>query len=322
MNIAWHDIILDSETPKNAWNDIFGSLQKLAQITTSPVALHEHTVIPDRVISETAWQLWHEYPNVAVRTSNELKNWCGQTTSTGKAVLILDALSIRELASLVAGAQRHGADPSIIRITGSECPSTTDSFANALGLQSRSALAHNGKPATFNLFHSSYNDVYTDVISIPFEDCSVPPASNVLIWHSWLDDLIHLQHKLPDQIYKTAESVLQSDGFWNFINKLRQGRKLVVTSDHGYAVSKMFSSEVSDTDAIDILKKTFGASRNKTASQQWQSQFMPPIVMTHNKQHVVMGQWKWKVQGGFPHVCHGGMSLLEVAVPWIEFNCI
>ncbi len=46
---------------------------------------------------------------------------------------------------------------------------------------------------------------------------------------------------------------------------------------------------------------------------------MPPIVMTHNKQHVVMGQWKWKVQGGFPHICHGGMSLLEVAVPWIEF---
>ena len=49
---------------------------------------------------------------------------------------------------------------------------------------------------------------------------------------------------------------------------------------------------------------------------------MPPIVMTNNNQHVVMGQRKWKVQGGFPHVCHGGMSLLEVAVPYMEFPAL
>ena len=163
-----------------------------------------------------------------------------------------------------------------------------------------------------------FDDCYTDVLSVPFEDCAVPPNANVVIWHSWLDDLIHL-HKLPDQVSKIAATVLQSNGFWDFINKLRQGRKLVITADHGYAVSKRFSSKVSDTDAVEILRKTFGASRNKAANQEWQSQFMPPIVMPHNKQHVVMGQWKWKVQGGFPHICHGGMSLLEVAVPWIEF---
>jgi len=315
MSISWHDIILDSSNSKSAWQDIFGALQELAQTTTSPVALHDQTVVPDRLLSEAAWQLWHEYPIEAVRTSEELKQWCSATSSTGKAVLILDALSLRELPSLIAGAKSHGIDPASIRITGSECPSTTDHFSHALGLQSRSALANDGKPGTFLLF----DDCYTDVLSVPFEDCAVPPSTNVVIWHSWLDDLIHL-HKLPDQVSKTAATVLQSDGFWDFINKLRQGRKLVITADHGYAVSKRFSSEVSDTDAVDILRKTFGASRNKSASQEWKSQFMPPIVMTHSKQHVVMGQWKWKVQGGFPHVCHGGMSLLEVAVSWIEFN--
>ncbi|MBF0235402.1 MAG: hypothetical protein HQK65_20555, partial [Desulfamplus sp.] len=165
MSISWHDIILDSSTPEKAWFDIFDSLQELAQSTTSPVALHDHTVIPDRLLAEAAWKLWHEYPAVAARTSSELKNWCKESTSTGKAVLILDALSLRELPSLIAGANSHGVEPSSIRTSGSESPSTTDSFANALGLQSRSALAHNGKPVTFNLFHSSYNDVYTDVIS-------------------------------------------------------------------------------------------------------------------------------------------------------------
>lgn len=318
MSISWHDIILDSSNSESAWRDIFTALQELAQTTTSPAALHDQTVVPDRLLSEAAWQLWHDYPSVAVRTSEELKHWCRETSSTGKAVLILDALSLRELPSVIAGAKSHGIDPASIRITGSECPSTTDHFAHALGLQSRSALANDGKPGTFLLF----DDCYTDVLSVPFEDCAVPPSTNIVIWHSWLDDLIHLQHKLPDQVAKTAATVLQSDGFWNFINKLRQGRKLVITADHGYAVSKRFSSEVSDTDTVDRLRKMFGASRNKSASQECQSQFMPPIVMTHNKQHVVMGQWKWKVQGGFPHVCHGGMSLLEVAVPWIEFTSL
>jgi hypothetical protein len=41
-------------------------------------------------------------------------------------------------------------------------------------------------------------------------------------------------------------------------------------------------------------------------------------VVSANEHHIVMGQRKWKVQGGFPHVCHGGFSLLEVAVPFIE----
>ena len=314
MNTSWHDIILDCPTSKDTWVEIFQDLQKLAQHTTSPVVMHDHTVIPDRLLSEAAWQHWYEYPHVAVKTSDELKKWCNETSSTGKAVLILDALSLRELPFLISGAASHGVKPTSIKVTGSECPSTTDHFASAIGLNSRSAISNDGKPGTFTLFDTCY----TDVISVPFEDCAIPPASNIVIWHSWLDDLIHLQHKLPDQVSKNAETVLQSDGFWNFINKLRQGRKLIITSDHGYAVSKRFSSEVTDDDAIGILRKTLGASRNKAAKQDWESQFMPPIIMTYNKQHVVMGQWKWKVQGGFPHICHGGMSLLEVAVPFVE----
>ncbi len=318
MSASWHDIILNSPNPEKAWGNIFDSLKGLAQTTTSPVALHDHTVIPDRLLSEAAWNLWHAYPDAAVKTSDELKKWCTSPSSTGKAVLLLDALSLRELPSLIAGAESHGIDPMTIRVTGSESPSTTDHFASAIGLQSRSALTDDCKPGTFVLFDNSYTDVW----SIPFEDCSVPPTSNIVIWHSWLDDLIHLRHKLPDQISKTAETVLQSDGFWNFINKLRQGRKLVITSDHGYAVSKRFSSEVSDKDAVQILRKTFGASRNKAAGKPWQSQFMPPLVMTHNKQHMIMGQWKWKVQGPRLHVCHGGMSLLEVAVPFLEIPAL
>jgi hypothetical protein len=55
------------------------------------------------------------------------------------------------------------------------------------------------------------------------------------------------------------------------------------------------------------------------ASSPWGHRFMPPVVITDSGVHVVMGQCKWRVQGGFPQVCHGGLSLLEVAVPFVEF---
>ena len=316
MSTDWSGIILDSQSPQDAWAEIFSAMPALSRSSSSPVALHDATVIPDRLLTEAAWELWEAFPMHAEKTSGNLKGWA---VGSGKAVLILDALSLRELPILMGAAEARGIQPVQVKVTGSECPSTTDHFAKSLGLPSRSALANDGKPGTFALFGG---DCYTDVVSLPFEDCAVPPTPNLVIWHSWLDDLIHLQQKLPDQIASIATSTLQSDGFWNFINRLRQGRGLIITSDHGYAVSKRFSSEVEDPDAIEILRKTFGASRNKAVSEPWQKRFMPPIVMTNNNQHVVMGQRKWKVQGGFPHVCHGGMSLLEVAVPYMEFPAL
>lgn len=317
MSTDWSAIILDSQSPAAAWAEIFSTLLSMARQSSSPVALHDATVVPDRLLTEAAWELWESFPEHAVKTSTTLKVWA--TQGSGKAVLILDALSLRELPILLGAAEARSIQPVQVKITGSECPSTTDHFARAIGLSARSALADDGKPGTFALFGG---DCYTGVVSLPFEDCAVPPSPNIVIWHSWLDDLIHLQQKLPDQIASIASSILQGNGFWNFVDKLRQGRILVITSDHGYAVSKRFSSEVEDPDAIEILRKTFGASRNKAISEPWQKRFMPPIVMDQNNQHVVMGQRKWKVQGGFPHICHGGMSLLEVAVPWVELPSI
>lgn len=317
MSIDWSSIILDSPSPQAVWTEIFSALLILSQSSSSPVTLHDATVIPDRLLAEAAWELWEAFPEHADKTSNNLKNWGAK--GSGKAILILDAMSLRELPFILGAAKMRGIQPVQTKVTASECPSTTNHFAKSLGLPSRSALANDGKPGTFALFRS---DCYTDVVSLPFEDCAVPPSPNLVIWHSWLDDLIHLQQKLPDQIASIATTTLQSDGFWNLINRMRQGRSLIITSDHGYAVSKRFSSEVEDPNAIEILRKTFGASRNKAISEPWEKRFMPPIIMTHNNERVVVGQRKWKVQGGFPHVCHGGMSLLEAAVPYMEFPAL
>jgi len=312
----WPDIILYNEGPQKAWEQIFSGLLGLAKQSHSPVKLHNETIASDRLLAESAWQLWYDYEQNAKRTSQAVIEWWnGQSAGVNKAVLILDALSLRELSIILAAAHSKGIEPINVSITGSEVPSDTDQFAQAIGTSSRSALRNKARNESLKLS----GPVYTDVMSHPFEDCvgSIPAVNDLLIWHTWLDDLIHVHKRIPDQIYSSASEILQSDGFWAYINRLRQGRKLLVTSDHGYAVSKLFSTTLTDS-VSEIMKDTFGASRCISYTGNWDHKIMPPTVLKYNEHLVVIGQAKWKVQGGFPQVCHGGLSLLEVAVPFIE----
>lgn len=317
----WVETVFDMTDPEQAWENIFARLKDLAMSSPSYVDLHDRTVSVDRLLSEGAWELWNLYMDKAPKTSKKLVEWCHEPSASGKAVLVLDALSLREMPFILGGAESRGIKPVCVGATGSEVPSDTDHFAHALGVASRSSLSNNGASSCFTLFD---REVFTDVLNFPFEDClgSVPNEKNVFIWHTWLDDLIHVHKKAPDHISKLASETLQGDGFWKFLDRLRQGRKLLITADHGYATSRLFSSEEIDQEVIQVLRETFGASRYKAASRRWEKRFMPPIVLTHNNFHVVMGQRKWTVQGGFPQICHGGLSLLEVAVPFLELPSI
>ena len=310
----WANIIFDSASAGQVWSHILNKLQKVA--TKAQLSdLHNEIKVADRLLAESAWPLWQAYLDSAPRTVTTLSQWWGKRSSYGRAVLILDALSLRELPALLAGAQAHGITPSRVTVTGSEVPSDTTHFAKALGSPSRAKLANNNTPAKFILGQA----VYTDVLTLPFADCvgTLPHERHIFLWHSWLDDQIHLYHKTPKQIYHSAPKMLQSDDFWKLIKRLCQGRHLLITSDHGYVESKRFTTET-DKQVTNALREALGASRYKKAQTSWAHHFMPPLVIKANRYHVVMGQRKWKVQGGFPDLCHGGLSLLEVAVPFVE----
>src|SRR5690554_6811762 len=104
MNPDWYGII-GKKSPALVWKEIFENLNNIAVKVTSPVTLHDQTVLPDRLLSEAAWELWEEYQKYAPRTSQQLKEWTDAQSSCGKAVLILDAFSLRELPFLLGGAQ-------------------------------------------------------------------------------------------------------------------------------------------------------------------------------------------------------------------------
>ena len=309
--MEWIELLLsEKKQPDYVWQTIAEFLANLAMTEDNPAQLHKETVLPDRLLCEAAYPLWDKFLSVAPRTSDRLIQSCQDNC----AVLILDALSIREMSMIVNEAENRGISVKSA-VTFSESPSDTNTFAQAIGATARISLKDNGKSSSFKLFGG---DCYTDVVGIPFADVAIPPQPNLVIWHSYLDDVIH-QGRSGSEVYAMAKKEFSGDGFWSMIDKLRQGRKVIITSDHGYGVAEQFSSEIKDSNAVGILKSQFKAQRYAKIAPP-QEMFMPPFFVCNGEYCIVTGQRKWKAPGGFPKVCHGGLSLLEVASPWIELN--
>jgi hypothetical protein len=148
---------------------------------------------------------------------------------------------------------------------------------------------------------------------------------NILCWHHWPDDRIHEYSEPGDGLQKLTREAAQqltSDSFWKMVEHFAQGRRLAITSDHGYAASGMFA-DVGDREQSAWLKASLGSSRfapGKLDEQHWS----PPIALSlesqHGVNHFALGRRKWRSAGGYPTLSHGGLSLLEVAVPYIELS--
>ena len=124
------------------------------------------------------------------------------------------------------------------------------------------------------------------------------------------------------KLAKETHSRLMSDDFWAFVERLTTGRRLVITGDHGYAATGLFP-DLDDKDQANHMKGVFKGQRSAdgaTTGAPW----MPPVerslVTTHGPHRYVLGRRKWKSPSGYPTLQHGGLSLLEVFVPFIELS--
>jgi len=52
--------------------------------------------------------------------------------------------------------------------------------------------------------------------------------------------------------------------------------------------------------------------------------WLPPLALTMDNGSgtftAVLGRRKWQVPGGFPTLSHGGLTLMEAIVPWMEIS--
>jgi len=274
----------------------------------------------DNLLAGCAWDLWHDLPDCVDSTAEKLTRWWAQQHG-GKAVLLLDGLSLRELPWLLQGAAERGYTIHTVAATASEVPGNTTPFAKALGFATRSALQHNGAGSAHRL-----HGAHTESTALPWVDCAalVNAHPHWVFWHEWPDRQMHdtagAGQGLDTLTRHTAEQ-LSSDAFWAFVQRLAQGRRLVITSDHGYAATGYFAD--ADERAKAVLRPTFGGKRDCPGAGDTGA-LLPPVMLqttsAHGTQRQALGRWKWPSPGGYPTLAHGGLTLLEVLSPFVELS--
>jgi hypothetical protein len=114
---AAHDAKLDlvlTASASEAWQAIFEKLWEIFSVPLTPQSVEQEVTERERRVSEielllssSAWELWREFESSVPRTAESVIDFWNSATS-GKAVLILDGLSLREAPWLLQEAKRRG----------------------------------------------------------------------------------------------------------------------------------------------------------------------------------------------------------------------
>lgn len=315
--------VLESESPA-AWAAVAAHAWEVcsAPIDTSSwrveVARRDRQLAAlDLILATGAADLWSSFEDAMEKTAVALESWWRDGIPR-RAVLVLDGLSLREVPLLLSGAEAHGLEVIAARPTGAELPGETRSFARALGFGQRSALSAGGRSPRFA-------EARTDTTNVPWEECTqrITPEPAWFFWHHWPDERLHALaepgHGGAAAFSTETQKVLASDAFWSFVQRLATGRRVVITSDHGYGVTSDFPD--APESQASYLKDVFGGGRSASGSDtsaRWHPPLDLRITNGSGDHRLVLGRRKWKSRGGYPSLAHGGLTVLEVLSPFIE----
>ncbi|TVP96590.1 MAG: hypothetical protein EA381_17025 [Planctomycetaceae bacterium] len=319
--------------PQVAWDAIADNLWQTFAAPIDPAVADTEVVRRDRGITElentlsgACWDLWNDFESSVPQASAGIVDFWNRIQG-GKAVLILDGLSLRETPWLLGQAADRGFTLHAAGPRAAELPCETSPFAKALGFSQRSVLGNDGAGGAHKLSGAA-----TESSHLNWQDCVdlVGTQESFVFWHHFPDERLHKLSGPGEGLHKLAQETRQhftSDDFWEFVGRLATGRRLVITSDHGYAACGLFP-DLGDKEQVNSMKKCFKSGRTATAASDDGSAsdnpWVPPIDLrlttVHGTHRYVLGRRKWKNAGGYPTLHHGGLSLLEVFVPFIELS--
>lgn len=320
---------IQSSPPADAWRAMLAQVWEVcsqpldAKNAAAAVTRRDREVAAlDLFLTAAGWDLWTAFDECVEHTADALADWW-QTQAGGRAVLILDALSLREAPWILQGAAERGYKHSA-RVTAAELPADTTQFARALGFAQRSALSNNGAGNSHRL-----DGARTESVDLPWADCAglIKAEPRWALWHHWPDARLHdfaVAGQGVNALAEDAAAKLTGDDFWLLVERLTTGRSLVITSDHGYAATGLFPDS-SDEQQAKFLKDVFKSGRwTQVDLPLHVNHALPPLDLTissrQGQHRFVLGRRKWKSQGGYPTLAHGGLSLLEAVSPFIELS--
>jgi len=272
----------------------------------------------EEAIAAGALAVWDEL-EADSRESPTLKSWLGIDApfplESPRAAVVFDGLSLRELPLLLKMAETTGFKVKAVGITATSLPTETVDFVEqrVIGtrigpsrLKGRRELAEKNVEA-FYLEQPNAREVF-------------PSGRSLLVWSSYPDRLFFNDEARSEQLFSTFHQD-HIPVLWKCtVQAIPRGMPIVVTADHGYIFFGASLESTRESDAAALLgqarSREFGLNETLPA---WHPdlQILPATCTA-----MLRGRLRAKSQGPASRKIyqHGGFSLMEVLVPWIELE--
>lgn len=270
----------------------------------------------EEVISHAADRMYHELIDDAPKSHNVINILEGDELS---ALVVFDGLSLREIPFLMSLAQKSHFFIREIGTALSALPSESVSFIEQrLKLN---AIAPSQLPINKELKERNISAYYYDN---PNRRQTLDNRNkNFLLWSAFPDNTYADSDARFPQHFEQMHSLLET-AWINIVQQIPRGRKIVITSDHGYVYFGHGLSFLRSNAEIRCLTEVLAGERFLKLDDECSKPLNHPDLMYVFDRKVAV--IKGRVQ---THPCgkgsgrlykHGGLSIMEMLVPWIELG--
>jgi len=273
----------------------------------------------EEMISTGVLKVWDELA-AASSTAPALKSWLGLDAplplASPRAAVVFDGLSLREMPLLLSQVKATGFRVKSAQVIATSLPTETLSFVEqrVLGqplapsrLRGRKELAERNVEAFY--------------LEKPNTRESYPANRSLLVWSSYPERLFFNDEARNEALFSTFHEFIPT--IWKCtVQAIPSGLPIVVTSDHGYIFLGADLESVRSSDAAALL----GQARVKEFSDGEMFLEEHPDLQILSRERIAMLRGRLRARPSGPSsrklYQHGGFSLMEVLVPWIELEKI
>ncbi len=301
---VWDELQADSQRAPtvSSWLGLDRPLLPVYQSTSPPIHQSTNPAAPTSSI--------HDAPSAIHHPSSTIHH-----PPFPRAAVILDGLSLRELPLILQLAESSGLTVKSAQPAATCLPSETINYVNerVIGtrigpsqLRGRTELAQKNTEA---FYFEHPNSRYT-----------LPAEKNLLLWSTYPDRLFADDNARTEALFATIHRDYLPTVWQCTTQAIPRGVPTVITSDHGYIFLGASLEANRSSDAMEILGQA--RFREFTPHDHMPAWHPDLQLLPQTRYAMLRGRLRTRPTGPSSRKLyqHGGFSLMEVLVPWIELE--
>jgi hypothetical protein len=272
----------------------------------------------EELIATGAQEVWGELAAES-RSSPDIKTWLGLDNPLPlpqpRAAVVFDGLSLREFPLLLKLAEDSGFQVKSAGVVATCLPTETMDYVEQRVIGAR--LGPSQLPGRTEFAEHNVEAFY---LEHPTSRYTPKEGRSILLWSTYPDRLFKDDAARTEALFTNFHRNYIPTIWKNSVQAIPHGMPIVVTSDHGYIFLGASFETTRTSDAPNLL----GQSRFKEfAPAEPFPQWNPDLQLIPERRIALLrGRMRTRPSGDSSRKLyhHGGFSIMEVLVPWIELE--